>query len=216
MLIKDRKLILQVWSMNSCCSEPLPSKLYNNSFKAVLNLKGNCSLLKNICQFLNFMKNSFRKWWHFWHDVIYLFTGNDSTRTDKMCYRHFCAMQKQQTRSLPSCTEYELPVSIAKRPVKPLWYCGINKNSGGKMHEIISVYHVFHTLGWKKSWPTRAPRAGVISILLLTSKVRINFLFSILLPMKNELNKWNRQIKYFMNKLGNLSFMSLSPLEVTD
>lgn len=120
MLIKDRKLILQVWSMNSCCSEPLPSKLYNNSFKAVLNLKGNCSLLKNICQFLNFMKNSFRKWWHFWHDVIYLFTGNDSTRTDKMCYRHFCAMQKQQTRSLPSCTEYELPVSIAKRPVKPL------------------------------------------------------------------------------------------------
>lgn len=128
----------------------------------------------------------------------------------------FCAMQKQQNRSLPSCTEYGLPVSIANRPVKPLWYCGINKNSGDKMHEIISVYHVFHTLGWKKSWPTHAPRAGVISILLLTSKVRINFLFSILLPMKNELNKWNQQIKYFMNKLGNLSFMSLSPLEVTD
>lgn len=74
----------------------------------------------------------------------------------------------------------------------------------------------FTLLGEKSPGLLMAPRAGVISIPLLTSKVRINFLFSILLPMKNELNKWNRQIKYFMNKLGSLSLLSLSPLEVTD
>lgn len=74
----------------------------------------------------------------------------------------------------------------------------------------------FTLLGEKSPGLFTPPRAGVISILLLTSKVRINFLFSILLPMKNELNKWNRQIKYFMNKLGSLSLLSLSPFEVTD
>lgn len=74
----------------------------------------------------------------------------------------------------------------------------------------------FHTLSGEKVLAYLSPIAGVISILLLTSKVRINFLFSILLPMKNELNKWNWQIKYFMNKLGSPSLLSLSPLEVTD
>lgn len=44
-------------------------------------------------------------------------------------------------------TEYELPASVVNKSEKPLWYCGINKNSRGKMYEIISVYHVFYTLG---------------------------------------------------------------------
>lgn len=110
-----------------------------------------------------------------------LFTGNNSTRADKMCHRHFWYVT--------SCIEYVLLLSIVNRPVKPLQYRGINKNSEGKMHEI--SLSCFFTLLGEKVLAYLSPIAGVISILLLTSKVRINFLFSILLPMKNELNKWN-------------------------
>lgn len=200
--------------MNSCCSDSLPSKSHNNSFQTVMNLRISCSSLKNTYEFLHIIKNSFRKFWHFWHDIIFSLAASAQWQTK--CTTGIFVLCQIANNAVTRYTEYELPVSVVNKSVKPLWYCGINKNSRGKMHEIISVYHVFYTLGWEKSWPTHAPRAGVISIPLLTSKVRINFLFSILLPMKNELNKWNRQIKYFMNKLGSLSLLSLSPLEVTD
>lgn len=43
-----------------------------------------------------------------------LFTGNDCTKADKRDRRHFCAMQKEQTRyGVTRRTEYEFPVSAA-------------------------------------------------------------------------------------------------------
>lgn len=59
----------------------------------------------------------------------------------------FLCYAKITNKPVTRYTEYELPVSVVNKSVKPLWYCGINKNSKGKMHEIISVYHVSYTLG---------------------------------------------------------------------